>query len=115
MRFQEDGAFFLIHFDNVTENPFSDIQRTQRIREDQDLVPHPAALRDLIFQFLFISDKSLQEQLLVLFRQPVLERFSRYFDISGAGITDGRYVIDFHIDTIFAVTVLYKDQIQIHG
>ena len=115
MRFQEDGAFFLIHFDNVTENLFSDIQRAQRIREDQDLVPHLTALRDLMFQFLFISDKGLQDQLLVLFRQPVLERFSRHFDISGAGITDGGYIIDFHIDTIFAVTVLYKDQIQIHG
>ena len=72
-------------------------------------------LCDLPFQFFFISHKCLQQQLLVLFCQPLFQRFSRHFNISGARITDCGNIIYFHVDTIFSVPVLYKDQIQIHG
>ena len=68
-----------------------------------------------MFQFVFISHECLQEQLLVLRCQPVFQRLSGKFDISGTGIADGGNVIYFHIHAVFSVAVLNKDQVQIHG
>ena len=68
-----------------------------------------------MFQFVFISHECLQEQLLILRCQPVFQRLSGKFDISGTGIADGGNVIYFHIHAVFSVAVLNKDQVQIHG
>ena len=68
-----------------------------------------------MFQFVFISHECLQEQLLILRCQPVFQRLSGKFNISGTGIADGGNVIYFHIHAVFSVAVLNKDQVQIHG
>ena len=115
MGFYKYGSLGFKHPYDIPEDPLPHFKSTQRIREDQYLVPHLSALLNLPLQTRLVPDEGLQDQILVPLLQLIHQLLSGLLNVSGTRIADGGDIVHLHVQTVLPVSVLHKYQIQIHG
>ena len=96
--------------DNVFKNLFSHIQITKRFRKHKHFIL--LAAMKFPMKLVHIFDKKMNQNVLIRFRQVLHKLRPRLLNIFITWKRNHAFIVDFHIQTIFPISVLDKNQVM---